>query len=759
MELCGEYEELNELEGIETMECMDNTGRICYKIDENGENVLITSFIVDQMNHLSPKHIIEQGLDMFHSRGVKNCHIACNDNEDFHHILETKGFNRMDEGDNIFKNDDIFSSIIEDDISASSIRFDIPYRYTNELAQENEEREPFIDIYLSSSTSNEVFRHKLKDSGKLTFVIHTPNTIDIDTKFNIDCFAQLRNKHREFCTNQAGCVIIPLSELLEAKREKKKVMARFRVPASPKYEKGELELDMTSPESIMMENVILKPNRIRSNVNQYEGSKLVDAYKRSCWETFQATEPTWPAIKNIHAFEFVDRTGIYPAAIFHYFKVPASDESYWINAITVALNRDGKYTLDEFREGAGGVEYGANVMAQCCTLYSNYCKYITDKIDTNNRKRSARHDINKVVLIESFDNVRDRNAGDCEDFGKEEMVESFEMDDLNRMVSRVMHHNAKDIGSPESEDEAILRLYDARNKYYSFAALGGVSSATINGDYGKLSRMGAHEYLILIPKHYVYEMLVRTYGEGGHPLINPEDKHVGKDVAVMVCEGTGMLRPDGKGGEDYVQKRARAALETGTNAFDSIRKMFYYDRKRGSHFYQTITTLFTNEFFNRGERYGELTFMYKNEKKKNGLTYGVRFTDITTKSSKPQLFVQPEIPSKLFHYINEMKENQHPILPLEPPISSGSNKYEVKPIEKIYRLFSANNQAQPNNNNIKYTKVDYYVRFDQVNDDRIDDMLRRIKRLKANVEIDREPISGSSIGGYHVKILVPYKSF
>jgi hypothetical protein len=762
-ELCGKYNisknnENNKIDYDKTLECDNFNGMIKYNL--KGDQSFIGSFLVNINNHDNTEYLLKQTLDKMRDLNLDQCHIIPRD-DNFKNLIQGYGFkfnSTTDDGD-------VYTHLINEAInenSSNKIVLNIPFKYINELAQFEEEKQPFVDIYLSKKVSNDIFRKKLYSSDRgeeeeeedvynniLNFEFNTlSNVIDENTMLNFDCFSSVQNKHGTFCINQAGSIYVPLNQLIDLSNKDKTVTLSLRIPASPDIEKGKLILDLKSG-NILLDNVNVKNIRIKHDLSGNQGKELMKNYVKSCWETFQKIKPTWDIIKSIHAFEYVSRAGTLPACMYHSFDVPDSTEDYWLNALKICLSRDleNNYSLDEFRNGNTGLEYEARIMVECCTLYVNYCKYITDKIDTNNRNQSNFYDKKKIRLIESFDLVRPRHAGDCEDFGKEEMIESLEIEDLTKILQR-------DLKFGLFNDPGLVRLSNARNKYYSFASLGGVSSATINGDYGQLDRMGAHEYLIFIPKHYFYEMMLRTYGKNGHELINENDKNIGKDVPVMVGEGTGMLRPDGKGNESDLQINARRYLEGNDFsgiAFDGLRKMYYYDRTSGSRFYQTITTLFSNEFFHRNKNYGEFVMIYNNYQNNKGKSYGVRFTDVTSKDEKPQLYVQPRIPNVLYTFMKEIQENEYPILQLTPPTNKS---YKVQPNELIYQLLIDQEKSIKRAENT--VNVEYYIRFDQVTPNRIKLIFQKMIKTGSIIKIIREPITNDNVGGYHLIFKVPF---
>ena len=766
------------------IKCKENNGYSVVHLNNDLSKGVISTFNIHNYNDHSAPYLLDQTLKKMKSIGLTQCEckipIGSSIGDAFSEILTNFGFMKTNQNndvatfvhDNVKKiNNDFIGDYLLGD--GGKITFNIYCKYFNQLAQFPEEKDPFIDVYLSQSVSNQVFRVPLKDITETTlnFTFNTKSkNIISNCMVNIDCFAKIKNKHEEYCVNQAGSSFYPLSNLVDISNMKDKrnssnvIPFVLRIPASPSIIKGRIDMVIT-PGCINLHDVQFSNYRIKHNLNETRGDQLMKQYVVSCSNSFKIINPTWNVIKNIHAYEYVSRVRVLPAVMFHVFDIPESYEEYWTNALNICLEREGLMTLSEFRNGKGNAHYVAKKMMQCATLYVNYCKYITDKADKNDRSKSKYYNKLKVVLMESFDGIRPRHdkgccCGDCEDFGKEEMVETFEFSNFGKMLK----HSLKTMsGMHRAEDPALIRLGNIRRKYYIFAALGGVSSATINGDYANLDNMSAHEFDIAIPISYFYAMLNRGSDYAGpncnSTILKTEDMDVGLDLPILIGEGTGLLEPTGT--EKDVNPEMRSQIEGSYGSpFEGLRKMFYYDKYTGSRFYQTITTLFTNEFFHNGRsNCGEFIMAYsnptryRNTNSKSGrinYTYGVRFTDITRKSENPCLIAQPEISSPLFNYMKNLQENEHPIQPIIPPVDTSTH---VRKTDPVYKL-KYTPEKSFNYNSSNCYKFTWYARYDQMTANRIDMILKKAKYLNVKLDVHSEPVSGKFVGGYRITIFV-----
>ena len=661
----------------------------------------------------------------------------------------------------------------------------VGFTFDSRLAPQVHEQKPRIHFFLTGvptevdASSMYVLDLNLDGSdttGTLDFELPLDREVvrryGLDRVFlNMHCYTEVPNERGDYCLNQAGYARAPLVLLLEQAKKNpgdmrtKKAAFELIVPAKPDLVKGVIEFDVSptlslvqfespktgerSDKRLLKRRVFLYPEeeetdakrdrnaliavrqqqqqgglpRYERNLKDYH--RLVSQYVEQVYKRYMRIQPTWKAIENIHAFQFVSPIGILPAAVFHRFPgAPKSSVAFWVNLVNVALGRirDDWSWAKEVREGRvprSAEEFGARdwstdldaedplearlsscVLSIVMTLYVNSCQYITDKIDTRNRKepaykreeerlreferRSNRNGMwrswkqlrylsgspnwigqrqivdeaeipnSGVEAIESFDEIRMRDVGDCEDFGKESLLE---WTSLRRVYREHKRHNMSLHG-------AVRRLYETSRHYYAIAILAGVAGQHINQDYSQVKSLGGHEYAMLFPKWYFYECLMRGAHDSDSSeneqlnepfLARRKDSKLGKQYPVRVCEGTGMLWPEGTGDEFHVLLTSEVdRLRSQPNATDrdkrrleqqlkyfseqqaiaehllsssqmlrDLRRIERYSHETGSDFYATISTGFTNEFFakrkakdnsnnNLVSGVGEFMFVYNN---------------------------------------------------------------------------------------------------------------------------------------------------
>ncbi|MBT12433.1 MAG: hypothetical protein CMI02_10405 [Oceanospirillaceae bacterium] len=680
---------------------------------------------------------------------------------------------------------------------------DVSYTFVDRLAPEGKEIEPFMHFYVSQPLSTDVFEKQVNsngESGSLSFFLrlksNAPTTV-YNTKLNVDLFSEIPNKYGVYCVNQAGSAMIPLADLLKLSREADRrpsgVKVSFRIPASPRVEKGELVLRISkgsvylrnlSNEQDVLEQVERGVNitkrygpYMKAEIEEMRVKKMITAYLKQTFQRFQRMRPTWQVIKRIHAYTFVSRVGLTPAQVYHLLPIHKGDPlpnysmETWKNFIRIALRRDGRLTLEQFERGEypddveNADEYSAYIMSTCLTEYVNACKYITDKVDRNDRTVTDQWKSELVELMESFDVVSVRDAGDCEDFAMMMMYQSFILKHILREMRKM----------PESErDPALFRVAESRDWYYVFANLSGVSSMTLNGDYGRLKSMGAHEYLVLIPRHYYHTMVSTAL-----PLLDSEQQRVidksdarsGFNVRVLVCEGTGFLQTDGRGQDPFPNERAMLgnAIRDARWAFKDAHKMFYYS-PRGSHFYQTSTSLFTHEFFYRGVPVGEFTMTHlvkpDEPEKESSWVYGTRFTDMINKSGNISMVPQKTMSPELFSYVKMLVEDIHPMRPLLPPKAVPTLPADAETLRLLSEVGRDTVPASQRLSPEQEAVVDYYLRYDQMTSERVDAFIASLRRLGPSVWVDVQEEnmcldrSGlENFGGYHILFHVPQERY
>ena len=765
-----------------------------------------------------------------------------------HHDYNYNINNNINSLDNVRHNNEKKKTIIHDNdelqlnveennkiphfIVFSNIKYSINYRG----APNGEEINPKLHFYLSSDTSKDVFIHHIEDNidGKSTGTLDlkfkiNPNTIHNtiwNCKLNIDLFDEIQNKYDDFCTNQAGSTMLSLPYIMNILRNNNHASIELKlvVPVmGNSLSKGEIKIFFgKSHANIYFKGDQFKVNLIEENINKgilltkkngmlsktMKHKNVLDheilKYIDSTHKTFEIIKPTWDAISKIHTFVFSSRVGNMPSCFYQYLPISKEDKvtlysiKTWKNLIQIALDRDNNgisykdFCKAKFPNNWETFEqYASRIMAICLTIYANACKYITDKININDRTIMSTMNRNYIArneeLIESFDRMSIRYAGDCEDDSWMMMYQSFVLYKFKKYFKNNV---------PSEDDMALVHLSNIRSQYYVFANLCGTSSMTVSGKYGRSASITAHEYLILIPRNY-YNKMLNNYMVNPLNIMNEysniksdmrynvyrphKDSNKNDNLKVLVCEGTGYLDPepvDRDRTSNFSMKNKEDHREIINNIGNSKRWVITDLKKKhayftdGSPFYKTNTSLFTHEFYYRGINVGEFVSLNTSSDKNYNWTYGTKFTSIINKDNIIGLLPQPHITDILFKELKSMSTDLHHVHPLYFPkddISDEIINNFIKTIKDTVGINSTRykeliNSTEYVNDALKVIFAEYYMRSDQFNEQRTNYLIKICKKIGPYcwIDIKEENIcfneyNNSNFTNYRIIINIPNK--
>jgi hypothetical protein len=233
-----------------------------------------------------------------------------------------------------------------------------------------------------------------------------------------------------------------------------------------------------------------------------------------------------------------------------------------------------------------------------------------------------------------------------------------------------------------------------------------------------------------------------------------------RDAAVLVCEGTGMLWPEGTG-ELSVPRGTyqEEVILQSTEPLKDLRKIFRYDSNHRSPFYQTVTTAFTNEFFKLSKKkdsgdalrgVGEFIMAYASPKTPAGATYGVEFTDITKLSKRVCILAQPPMKPRLLDYLDRVQLDQHPIRELPVPIEKNNDdddgdaqhKQRVQLMQQLAENARGYTSSSSSSNGGRRPAESFsltrFLNYKDVDQEHIDHILLAINRLRVRGRRDVE---------------------
>lgn len=620
-----------------------------------------------------------------------------------------------------------------------------------------------------------------------------------DLSLNVHVYVDVRNTDGEWCGNQAGMARIPVASLRRMVSEGRarrsssvQVTLTLVVPCAKRLSKGKIALSLDlapgRAEPLELTGVTTwddpRPIVDWDRTTDSERSAAITSYMRDLHASFLQIPPTWTVIRDIHAYMYTSPAGDIPASLFDLVYPSATPEEYYRNALRIVLRRRGR-DLDWFLNRASSQQVGGVVTEVTC-VYVNWCKYITDLAyedgrpmlpspvppsrssrgsggrtgrdggfdlaDRDEADRRRRAHAAKYTLIESFDAVRPRGSeadrdvfqddprdvSDCEDFAKEGLAELAEIRQ-GRWTS------------PE------MRLAQANCRMWVDAScLGGVSSMKLE-NYETAGAMGAHEYVMRIPRFAFYDALERA--APSHILLKTASADGSRDLGrseglqMLVGEGTGLLYPDDM--DDTRVAQARKWIEAGCSpTFKLLRKRYTFQRGKQNGFYQTCTSLFTSDFAisDRDLPYTEFAFVYprgtEGGTRPHGTTYGVRFADVTSNSDSVGLLPQSPIPAEVRYYSRKVLKDSYPNPPLRAPTPDLIARMDDHPF--VTTLRSGKRSSRPSS----ALEVVYFLRRHHATESLARDIRLCVDSKKIHVEVLPELATRHGLGGFYLLFYV-----
>ncbi len=632
------------------------------------------------------------------------------------------------------------------------IRIRFRLRYENGLADIRVERRPRLHFFLSRNLCRRLqvlevpSEAPLMELGEVRFeqdcmLPYVPR----DARLNIHVYSNIKNKDKEWCGNQAGLCSVALSQLW---RQQQPLTLELLIPTDNNSSKGRLclsEIHVDCLQGLSPED----PRPLPPPEESPEAcSAAIQTYIRSCYEGVKRMSPSWPAIKNIHAYVYQSQAGQLPAALFDVTQVTPSPEAFYLNLLDIVLAREGRERA-WFREDASELQV-AHCSTEMVTVYVNWCRYITDKVFDSSRQRGRRPDPNVFRLTESFDCVRCRgrladptamqpdpvDAADCEDFARESLAELHEI--------RIGRWH-----SPE-----LQRIQKNCKLFIDGVCLGGVSSMKLDGHFENVKNMGAHEYLIRLPCHVFFRWL--TASEPEHPLLRLASlkwQAAGQGMEFLIAEGTGLLYPSATSMDP---KRTRDWLEGGhEGAFECLRKRYTFQKGGESSFYKECSTFFTNNFLLKGFPFVKFMYML-HQQHGSSPTYGVPFQEVTLLSSKISMLPQPKLSMLVRLACKCVLKDCYPIQPFFQPSRKALKEHAAHEI--VQELQSLGDRSSSSSFALSSDSLDlvYFLR-------RGDAHLRTIQALKlclrskpgVSVSVKPELVTAHGIGGFYLVFHVP----
>lgn len=414
---------------------------------------------------------------------------------------------------------------------------------------------------------------------------------------NFDAYCTVNNVHNELCTNQAGCAMVALAELVgpQAGAPARFVRIDLTYPMLDPADtglKGTLVLDtaamrLTWRGRAVADGVVrvpwAVPQLVDSPLEQYIGCQE---------QKFGVRMPsTWDFMSNINMFEYRCRVGRLPVAAYIDSPLGPTTEAYYENAARAALRIVGVSEADALARWttpaatADDCRYAAYWLAALLSLYVQSCDYLTDAVIAWSQSRRAF----QKIPIEWFYQARVRRGTiDCEDASMETMVEALELERLRNVRSPLV--------------QLAQRVKAA---FYCVLLLDAVSAGEINlAPDAAPSHLDAHMNSALVAK-YQFASMTRTSPCAEHDPSAAEIAASRCYPPIVMMEGTGPLDPNGvehARGDDGADAELERAIAGTPAARARLRRIFHYDGsgKAQSGFYKAVKIMSTAELARRG---------------------------------------------------------------------------------------------------------------------------------------------------------------
>jgi uncharacterized protein (UPF0248 family) len=224
-----------------------------------------------------------------------------------------------------------------------------------------------------------------------------------------------------------------------------------------------------------------------------------------------------------------------------------------------------------------------NVVATTFTVYANSKPYVRDHVNLYSSNLNAhenrsfgrdKNDENSyIVSVENYNFLRINRSGDCEDMAHDCLL------------------NAMQMKTNRTWKNATLKLMSDLMQNYLVTLCHGVSSqpktdcvrSELRNDDDSVS---GHTFCVLIPYHRVLKMTERTSTDAKMLGMTNETIDMTKnnsELDVLICEGTGFIRPIMMSESEYVRMNESSRRDTSTLEADFERFNPQFENCRKIH--------------------------------------------------------------------------------------------------------------------------------------------------------------------------------
>ena len=536
------------------------------------------------------------------------------------------------------------------------LKIRIRYSYEPILSGAHREEQAELRIYLSTDVSTQVCILLPTTTPVETTLIFRlrSGAITADCIMNLDAYARYRNEDGTMCVNQAGYSNSLLSSVLSGQLFETSLTVRN---SHEKHSKGEVRLQVLSAatergrrfdENAPLAAVLSRMQRDNDAVLEYA---------RRNQDFYNQYRPRVKSIERITVYLQQTRVGCVPGALFDVFRLHKPDEEYYLNSLHIAVQRRFGASLKVDLETRWLRDCEPRLQTACAMdmlcVFVTACPYITDEVDNNDEKR-GRWNAKLVELIESFDDVFSRNAGDCEDFARA----------ILRLYYEIL------LGKEYFQSKVMRAVAAIFERFIVFSLLCGVSTASIRDASSGDSQLNGHEAAIALPKAVFYEALRRR--QPHHSVLataSAAELSAGADDCIYVLEGTGMLRPEPSKSTsvaELIRNSVSSAQQQRSSAPEEdladASVLMHYDPRAPNNFYKLMVTLITPYFFLKwGHGFVEFLLVY--QKSQNCTERGVWFTELLNLHSDRRVGCEaaPMISEYVFGAFEHVSKDDYPL--------------------------------------------------------------------------------------------------
>jgi hypothetical protein len=550
---------------------------------------------------------------------------------------------------------------------------------------------------------------------------------------NIDVYNEFHTKIDEWVRKLAATASLDLAQLM-CEKPGTAFKLSLRLPTAPEdYEpKGELLLHVdemyidsvanscfvaSSEAQSLVRTVYAQTKSLRE-----KALHMLNNYTHASHRLFAASDASWEATRNIGFYVWKDRIGALPAMFYSAHQAPEYVEAeYFENALRLVLDSE-CLTADELLAYPLKHPLLASVFLQMCSMYTRYAHYSSDS--TVLRKDHAQP--LEVVDLEQMLLVEHTNADDCEGLAEkirrdasyaQRLPRAACSPLLQRLIEVARHYYiAIALGAVASAEiggdfSSLSRLKEIGAHMY-------VVMITRHRLIGMIRRCNRTDTVLQAPSWEEEQRIEASaeftdmVGEGTGvlaplPLEFPEVKRLvlpklprtlpgaavtinnsGKPERVVFGDRSRVLSVSPTGHDHgaalfaglspnnaafsnnslFVTDMLQESCETATRG--GARKWYTWARSMDSHFYRTVTSIYSPQLIEEGYGIGAMAVMRRDEQSPNRWRIGCTFQEFVSNSAVVALWPEVCVDRSELAAAQLLMENLAPVPPICSPKSA-----------------------------------------------------------------------------------------